>query len=128
MSEPCDKVSLKEYVEALMEGHDAALSARLNAMDRALAHADKELERRLGELNQLRHEVTMDRNQLLQHAVFDQSQKEQTVWRETSVARITEAETRITKVETRAITWSIAIGVFWALLVLGITILLHYLK
>ena len=57
--------TLKEYFES-----------RLTAMAEAIRVARSEMDRRLGELNQLRKEVTDDRSELVQKQAYEPAQKE----------------------------------------------------
>ena len=54
-------VTLREYIEAIMSERDRALTAAFTAQQAALNLATKNLELRLEKLNELRNEVTQDR-------------------------------------------------------------------
>lgn len=54
-------VTLREYIEAIMSERDRALTAAFTAQQAALNLATKNLELRLEKLNELRDEVTQDR-------------------------------------------------------------------
>ncbi len=103
--EPC--VPLKEFIEA-----------RLNAMEKAVIIATTDMERRLDELNQLRKDVITDRSQFLSLEVFNATLKEWSMWRETTV-------NRITIMETRAVTWTAALGIFFIVLQLFLYWFIH---
>jgi septal ring factor EnvC (AmiA/AmiB activator) len=57
--------TLKEHIES-----------RLQSMEQAIQVATREMDRRLGELNQLRKEVTDDRSELVQKQAYEPAQKE----------------------------------------------------
>jgi hypothetical protein len=107
MGEPSggDRVYLKEYVEKLLAGHERELVLRMKAMERALDLARDEVSRRLGELNQLRGEVISDREQFVMKTIYQTHWSDLTAWREA-------VSERITKIETRGVTWMAAIGLF----------------
>lgn len=112
-----ERVALREYVERILEEQCLRNQVRLDATDRALELARRELERRLGELNQLRAEVTSDRSQFVQRAIYDHHLSTTNEWRE-SVSQ------RLTAIETRSITWTAAIALFFLL----VQIALHFWK
>jgi hypothetical protein len=110
-----DRIYLKEYVERLLAGHERELVLRMAAMEKALDLARLEVDRRLGELNKLRAEVTADREQFVIKALYEVRWSDMNDWRE-SIAD------RITKIETRGITWLAAIGVFSALVSFAVSL------
>lgn len=103
--EPC--VPLKEYIEA-----------RFVSLEIAQQASEKDLERRLGELNQLRKEVIEDRGRLVTRESYDQTVREWGMWRDT-------VNTRLTTIETRSITWTAAIGIFFVVVQVVMYFLLH---
>ena len=98
-------VSLKEHFETLLAGIEKRIDLRLDAMDKALVLGREEVARRLETLNELRSEVLTDRGQFLPRETFDTYRAEGTTWRE-------RVEKRLTTIETRAVTWGAALGVF----------------
>ena len=79
------------------------LHQRMNGMDSALVLRTQELERRLEGLNQLRDEVTKDRDQYVQKSVYDIK---------TSLYDIAmkDLTTRMTIQETRSVVWISVVG------------------
>ena len=63
--------TLKEYIETRLTSARERHDAEVEAMQTALDVARSEMERRLSELNQLRKEVTDDREQFVRHEVYD---------------------------------------------------------
>jgi hypothetical protein len=63
--------TLKEYFETRLASARERHDAEVHAMQIALNVARDEMERRLSELNQLRKEVTSDREQFVRHEVYD---------------------------------------------------------
>jgi predicted RNase H-like nuclease (RuvC/YqgF family) len=58
-------VSLREYFEALLAERTKTLEGRFTEYERALVLRERELDRRLEELNNLRREYTSDRGKLV---------------------------------------------------------------
>jgi hypothetical protein len=93
------------------------VDTRLNGMDTALKLKSDEMDRRLVVLNELRSEVLKDREQFLRQEVYNAKIQNY----DFSISNITR---RITIIETRAVTWTAAIGVFFVLL----QIALHFVR
>lgn len=64
-------VPLRDHVERLLLEHNRYHESEKEASQRALEEALTEVQRRLGELNQLRMEVTTDRSQFVQRVAFE---------------------------------------------------------
>ena len=118
MSENSPNVPLKDYLERIIAGHERELTVRLTAMETALALARDDVARRLADLNQLRKEVIEDRDQFVTKAQFEPMMRERDSWREA-------VSDRITKIETRGNTWTVAIGLFFVVLQIGLMIFLR---
>jgi len=86
----------------------AEMLVRFDSTDSALKLHAKEMERRLEGLNQLREEVVRDRELLLRREIYDEKTK-------SCDSLFVSLGTRITKIETRAITWTAAIAMFFVL-------------
>jgi hypothetical protein len=69
------------------------------------------MSRRLEGLNQLRNEVITDRGAFMQREICNQSHREITAWREVVTKKLT-------VLETRSITWTAAVGIFFLILTL----------
>jgi hypothetical protein len=63
-----DDVSLRDYIEAILDSHDRAHAAEHKAVELAAA----EMERRVEGLNQLRQDVITDRGQFVTKDVVDE--------------------------------------------------------
>jgi hypothetical protein len=64
-------VSLREYIERILDEKQKALELAFKAQQDALALARHDLENRLETLNKLRQEVTEDRSQLVSTDKFE---------------------------------------------------------
>lgn len=113
-----ERVALKEYVERILEEQCLRNKVQLEATERALLLATREMERRLGELNQLRSEVTSDRSQFVQRAIYEHHLITTNEWRESISQRVSVTETRI-------ITWTSAIGLFFLIVNVAIALILR---
>ena len=96
--------------------HDVIIT-RFEAMDKAVAARTQDLERRLEGLNQLRQEVIRDRETFLEKKVYDIKTQGYDSW-------CSDISKRITIIETRSVTWTAAIGLFFVL----VQIALHFIK
>ena len=98
MTDTNHNITLREYIDI-----------RFDSLDKALALSREEMNRRLEGLNQLRGEVITDRSQFMprdkcddKHAVFSDWQA--------SVNK------KLTVLETRSITWTASVGLFFLIL------------
>lgn len=103
-------VKLRDHLEKRMHEMEKRFEIKLEAMEQALKVTGRDVDRRLSELNQLRQEVTTDRIQFVQREPYQ-------VWREL-------VEKRLTTSETRAVTWTAAIALFFLI----ISIVLKFVK
>ena len=110
-------VSLKEYLENMIASHHRETQVKHDAMELALRLAREEIARRLTDLNQLRSEVIEDRDQFVTKVEFDPMMRERDAWRES-------ISDRVTKIETRGNTWTVAIGLFFVVLQIALTVFL----
>ncbi len=101
-------VKLKEHLEKRMCEMQQRFDIRLESMQDALRVANKEIDRRLIELNALRQEVTDDRGQFVLLPIYQ-------IWHDIT-------ESRITKIETKSATRGevLAIGLVLAGLVIAL--------
>ena len=97
------KVTLREYIEALFFERDRLYDLRDESAKEALERARYETERRLDALNELRRAVESDRSQFVRQDVYDAKTKTYDNWCLT-------IDKTLTKIETRAMTWMMAIG------------------
>ena len=98
-------------------GDHSGQDMRITALEREIVLRFSDLERRLGGLNELRGEVTKDRDQFLRSETYSNKTEFYDRW-------ITSVERRLTVIETRSITWTAAIAVFF----LVVQILLRWLR
>ncbi len=88
-------VSLRDY-----------LDARLSAFDKATQLAKENVDERLKLLNELRKDVLEERQQFITAELYHAQDQEKTKWREL-------VSQRLTIVETRSVTWTSALGIFF---------------
>ncbi len=62
-----DEISLRDYIEAILDSHDRAHAAEHKAVELAA----QEMERRVEGLNQLRQDVITDRGQFVRRDLLD---------------------------------------------------------
>jgi len=101
-------VNLKEHFDALWDERKEQLNLHFTLLKEALVKNDTEIERRLIGLNELRAEYTNDRTH----------DRQMYVRQETFDARVEEIkkiEKRLTVLETRIITWTAALALFFLL-------------
>ncbi len=112
--------TLKEFVERLFIEHDKRYEQRFKAQQdanehaltsarNAIAKAEENTNRRLEALNELREEVTSDREVFVQKDVYEPAHKELSMWKE-------KTEVRLNTIETRSVTWTAAIGIIFVIL------------
>lgn len=118
-------VSMREYLETLIAAHRRELDVRSAATESAILLAREEVARRLGELNQLRSEVISDREQFVSKLQFEPMMQERDAWRSDMTDKLTAINERITKIETRGSTWTLAIGLFFVVLQIALMFLLR---
>jgi hypothetical protein len=113
LSSLASNVTLKDYFDIRIKEHERRDDVRFQLMDKALQLQQTELERRLEGLNQLRLEVTKDREQFQNKLLSDTKWKDIDVWRQ-------DMSNRVTIIETRSVVWTAALGIFFTLLQIGI--------
>ena len=118
-------VPLREYLETMFAAQQRELDAKHQAMEAAVRLAREEVGRRLGELNQLRSEVIDDRDQFVSKMQFEPMMRERDAWRESVTERINAINDRITRIETKGATWTVAIGLFFVLLQIALMIFMR---
>jgi hypothetical protein len=124
--------TLKEFVERLFSEHDKRYEQRFNAQQSANEHAlesarlairksEESTEKRLELLNELRKEVTQDREFLVQKTTYEPAHRELEKWKE-------KTEVRLNTIETRSVTWTAALGIFFVILQIVIGAIEFWLK
>ena len=91
-------VTLKEYIDVKFE-----------ALNHSILAAKIEMDRRMNDANNLRGEVLEDRSQYLKLDRFESILGEWSNWR-------SRFDNRLTIIETRSVTWTGALGVFFVLI------------
>ena len=118
-------VPLREYLETMFAAQQREIDAKHRSMADALLLAREDVARRLAELNELRHDVVEDRAQFVSKLQFDPMMQERDAWRNSITERLNAINDRITKIETRGNTWTVAIGLFFIVLQIALMFLLH---
>ncbi len=104
-----ETISIKEFVQAILKVQGDMTNQRFDALDKAIELSRDEMNRRLESLNQLRAEVMTDRQTLVQRETCESQHKELRNWRDS-------VNSKLTTLETRSITWTAAVGVFFVVL------------
>ncbi len=118
-------VPLREYFETIIAANQRELAAKHLSMEASMLVARDEVARRLTELNQLRSEVIDDRDQFVSKNEFEPAMRERDQWREVVADRLNAVSDRITRIETKGNTWTVAIGIFFVLLQIALMIVLR---
>ncbi len=101
---PPGGIPFRDYVEM-----------RFKALEKATESDRIELERRLADLNKLRDDVVTDRIAFITKDTYSGSERAGTVWRDTYEAELKSISDRILVIETRSVTWTAAMGIFFTL-------------
>jgi hypothetical protein len=117
MSSDGGEIMLKEYFEKLISAQEKEFAGRSDAVEKALYLARDNIERRLDALNLLRTEVIQDRSQFVQSNLYESHMRESAIWRSA-------VSDRLTRIETRAVTWTAAIGMFF--LIVNVTLYIFF--
>jgi hypothetical protein len=104
-----DDISLKDFLIRLLEEQEKRITLRFDALDKALILSHQEMERRLEGLNQLRNEVTIDRGQFTIKEKCESKHEGLKIWQDS-------VNKKLTILETRSITWTAAVGIFFLLI------------
>lgn len=97
--------------------HMEKVSVRLDSMDRALEKAERDMERRLEGLNELRGDVVRDRDWFVRREAYEIKTTYYDEW----MHRVND---RLTKIETRTVVWTGAVALF----LIVIEIALHFIQ
>ncbi len=99
---PAGGISFRDYVEM-----------RFKALEKATESDRIELERRLNDLNKLRDEVVKDRIAFISKDTYTGTETARALWRETYEAELKSISDRLLIIETRSVTWTAALGLFF---------------
>jgi hypothetical protein len=108
-----DKVSQEELKIWLAIKENTKDIEKENALR---VHATLDLERRLEGLNQLRKEVQSDREQFVKKETYEIKTSWYDEW-------CNDVSSRLTKIETRSVVWTTAIGIFFVIVQIAIYLL-----
>ncbi len=86
---------------------------RFKALEKATESDRIELERRLSDLNKLRDEVIKDRVAFITKDTYTGTETARSLWRETYEAELKAISDRLLIIETRSVTWTAALGIFF---------------
>ncbi len=114
---PPGGIPFRDYVEM-----------RFLALEKATESDRIELERRLADLNKLRDDVVKDRIAFVSKDIYTGAETARTVWRDTYDAELKAISDRILVIETRSVTWTAAMGIFFTGLQVAIGGLIYWLS
>ncbi len=86
---------------------------RFKALDKATESDRIELERRLADLNKLREDVVKDRIAFITKDTYAGTETARALWRETYEVELKSISDRLLIIETRSVTWTAAMGIFF---------------
>jgi hypothetical protein len=101
-------VNLREHLEMLIRERQSQMELRFKAQHEALVLKADELERRLEALNELRKSVERDRDEFIKKETYNIK----TSWYDEWCRGV---DKRLTASETRAVTWTAAIALFFVI-------------
>lgn len=104
-----ETVSLKEFFELKINDLEIQTNLRFDALDKALILAHEDAKIKYEHLNKLRDEVTTDRGMLVMKESCLKLHKDIASWMEG-------VNKKITVLETRSITWTAAVGIFFLII------------
>ncbi len=113
---PAGGISFRDYVEM-----------RFKALEKATESDRVELERRLSDLNKLRDDVVKDRVAFITKDTYSGTETARALWRETYDTELKSISDRLLVIETRSVTWTAAVGIFFTGLQAGIGALLYWI-
>ncbi len=99
---PAGGIPFRDYVEM-----------RFKALEKATESDRIELERRLSDLNKLRDDVVKDRVAFITKDTYMGTETARALWRDTYEAELKSISDRILVIETRSVTWTAALGLFF---------------
>src|SRR4030042_7177562 len=113
-----DRVELRELLEEKLKGLEEKLNAqnremdlRFGSLDKALMLAREDAKAKYEHLNALRTEVTTDRGMFVNKEQCLRMHKDLGTWMDT-------VNKRLNVSETRSITWTAAVGIFFVVITL----------
>ncbi len=101
---PPGGIPFRDYVEM-----------RFMALEKATESERVELQRRLADLNKLRDEVIKDRVAFVSKDIYTSTETARALWREANSIELKAISDRILVIETRSVTWTAALGIFFTL-------------
>ncbi len=99
---PPGGIPFRDYVEM-----------RFMALEKATESDRIELERRLADLNKLREDVVKDRVAFVTKDIYGGAETARTLWRDAYEVELKAISDRILIIETRSVTWTAALGIFF---------------
>jgi hypothetical protein len=112
----------QKMVDQRFDAFTLVMNTRFDALDAALKLRTSELDRRLEGLNALRAEVIKDRDQFVQKTVYEYAHRVLENQINVVNEKVNLVINRLTVVETRTVTWTAAIALFF----MFIQIVLHF--
>ena len=106
-----DTVSLKEFIDHRFDAMEKQMSLRFEALDKALMLAARNADEKYNHLNKLKEEVAKDKEKFQTKESYDKDHNILVEWKQ-------EVNNFMTKTNTRMVTWTTAIGIFYIILTL----------
>jgi hypothetical protein len=106
-----ETISLKEFLEEKLNSLEHQTNMRFDSLDKALNLAREDARVKYEHLNALRSEVTTDRGLLVKIDMCKQQHNDLGRWKEI-------IDKKLTILETRSITWTAAVGIFFVMITL----------
>jgi hypothetical protein len=123
-----DQFVSKHQFEPMMRERDSwreGVSDRITKVETHHTGWTQDVDRRLADLNKLREEVVEDREQFVSKNYFDPMMRERNAWRDAISDRLNINSDRITRIETKGNTWTVAVGVFFVVLQIALQLFLR---
>ena len=106
-----DTVSLKEFIDHRLDSMQIQMNLRFEALDKALLLAARTADDKYDHLNRLKEDVAKDKEKFQTKESYKQDQKVFFEWKD-------DVNAFMTRINTRLVTWTTAIGVFYVILTL----------
>ncbi len=116
-TEACQRMMCNKFASL-----EKMMNTRFDALDESMKSRTSDLDRRLAGLNELRNEVVKDRSLFVKQEVYDYSHRNLMDTVNNLNERLNLISNRLTAIETRAVTWTAAIALFFV----ALQIVMHY--
>ena len=104
-------VTLKEFIDHRLSGLEKQMNLRFESLDKALSLAAKTADEKYDHLNKLKEEVARDKEKFQTKEFYSRDHQAFIEWKHI-------VNDFMTKMNTRIVTWTTAIGLFYIILTL----------